>query len=102
MTWVVQIIEIATGKIEREIPCGTARRAERVRAGARINLNHSRFRVAAKEKGAGSDTASGVQAPVGAADWQVVTICPGFKVEVNCNGGGYRRVYEDGRIEVQP
>lgn len=32
-------------------------------------------------------------------DWQVATICPGFVVEVNCNGGGYRRVFPDGRIE---
>lgn len=32
-------------------------------------------------------------------DWQVVTICPGFVIEVNCNGGGHRRVYPDGRIE---
>jgi hypothetical protein len=33
-------------------------------------------------------------------EWHIVTICPGFVVEVNCNGGGYRRVYRDGRIEA--
>lgn len=33
-------------------------------------------------------------------DWQVVTICTGFVVEVNCNGGGFRRVYRNGRIEA--
>lgn len=33
------------------------------------------------------------------ADWQIVQIWPGFVVEVNCNGGGHRRVYPDGRIE---
>jgi len=32
-------------------------------------------------------------------DWQVLQIFFGFAVEVNCNGGGYRRVYSDGRIE---
>lgn len=31
-------------------------------------------------------------------DWQIVQIWPGFVVEVNCNGGGHRRVYSDGRI----
>lgn len=31
-------------------------------------------------------------------DWQIVTIFPGFVIEVNCNGGGHRRVYADGRI----
>lgn len=31
-------------------------------------------------------------------DWQIVTICPGFVIEVNCNGGRYRRVYADGSI----
>lgn len=32
-------------------------------------------------------------------EWHIVTICTGFVVEVNCNGGGYRRVHVDGRIE---
>jgi hypothetical protein len=32
-------------------------------------------------------------------EWHVVTICFGFVIEVNCNGGGHRRVYADGRIE---
>lgn len=31
-------------------------------------------------------------------DWQIVTVCEGFVIEVNCNGGGYRRLYADGRI----
>lgn len=22
-------------------------------------------------------------------EWHIVTICPGFVIEVNCNGGGY-------------
>lgn len=34
------------------------------------------------------------------ADWQIVQFWPGFVVEVNCNGGGHRRVYPDGRIEL--
>lgn len=34
------------------------------------------------------------------AEWHIVTIYPGFVVEVNCNGGGYRRVYRDGRIKT--
>lgn len=34
------------------------------------------------------------------ADWQVVQIWHGFVLEVNCNGGGYRRVYPGGRIEL--
>lgn len=33
-------------------------------------------------------------------EWHIVAIWPGFVVEVNCNGGGYRRVYRDGRIEA--
>ena len=33
-------------------------------------------------------------------DWQVVTICYGFVIEVDCNSGKRRRVYKDGRIEV--
>lgn len=33
-------------------------------------------------------------------EWHIVTICTGFVVEVNCNGGGYRRVHADGRIEA--
>lgn len=33
-------------------------------------------------------------------EWHIVTIFPDFVVEVNCNGGGYRRVYRDGRIEA--
>jgi hypothetical protein len=33
-------------------------------------------------------------------DWQIVTICNGFVIEVNCNGGGHRRVHADGRIEM--
>lgn len=33
-------------------------------------------------------------------EWHIVTICTGFVVEVNCNGGGYRRVYHGGRIEA--
>lgn len=33
-------------------------------------------------------------------DWQIVTICDGFVIEVDCNSGARRRVYEDGRIEV--
>ena len=32
-------------------------------------------------------------------DWQIVGICFGFVIEVNCNGGGHRRVVADGRIE---
>lgn len=32
-------------------------------------------------------------------DWQVVQVWPEFVVETNCNGGGHRRVYPDGRIE---
>lgn len=35
-----------------------------------------------------------------APDWQVVTICDGFVIEVDCNSGKRRRVYKDGRIEV--
>ena len=31
-------------------------------------------------------------------DWQIVTFCPGFVIEANCNGEGHRRVYADGRI----
>lgn len=31
-------------------------------------------------------------------EWQIVTICHGFVIEMNCNGGGFRRVYADGRI----
>jgi hypothetical protein len=31
-------------------------------------------------------------------DWQIVTICYGFVIEVNCNGGGHRRTYTDGRV----
>lgn len=34
------------------------------------------------------------------ADWQIVQIWPGFVIEANCNGGGHRRVYLDGRIEL--
>lgn len=33
-------------------------------------------------------------------DWQIVSICNGFVVEVDCNSGKRRRVYADGRIEV--
>lgn len=33
-------------------------------------------------------------------DWQVVTICDGFVIEVDCNSGKRRRVYTDGKIEV--
>lgn len=36
---------------------------------------------------------------MGKPDWQIVTICDEFVVEVNCNGGAYRRLYRDGRIE---
>lgn len=32
-------------------------------------------------------------------EWQIVQIWPEFVVEVNCNGGGHRRVYLDGRIQ---
>lgn len=32
-------------------------------------------------------------------DWQVVTICDGFVIEVDCNSGESRRVYNDGRIK---
>ncbi len=32
-------------------------------------------------------------------DWQIVSVCFGFVIEVNCNGGGHRRVFDDGRIE---
>lgn len=31
-------------------------------------------------------------------DWQIVQRWPGFVVEANCNGGGHRRVYPDGRV----
>jgi Uma2 family endonuclease len=31
-------------------------------------------------------------------EWHIVTVCPCFVIEVNCNGGGRRRVYADGRI----
>lgn len=34
-------------------------------------------------------------------DWQIVTICEDFVIEVDCNSGAYRRVYSDGRIEAQ-
>lgn len=34
------------------------------------------------------------------SDWQVVTICDGFVIEVDCNSGKRRRVYTDGKIEV--
>jgi hypothetical protein len=34
-----------------------------------------------------------------APDWQVVTICESYVIEVNCNSGGRRCVYDDGRIE---
>lgn len=38
-----------------------------------------------------------------APDWQIVTICDGFVIEVDCNSGARRRVYADGRIEaMQP
>lgn len=33
-------------------------------------------------------------------DWQIVTICDGFVIEVDCNSGARRRVFKDGRIEV--
>lgn len=33
-------------------------------------------------------------------DWQIVTICDGFVIEVDCNSGSYRRVYADGRIDL--
>jgi len=33
-------------------------------------------------------------------DWQIASICDGFVIEVNCNGGGQRRVYTDGHIEL--
>lgn len=35
-----------------------------------------------------------------APDWQIVTICDGFVIEVDCNSGKRRRVYADGRIEA--
>jgi hypothetical protein len=31
-------------------------------------------------------------------DWQIIGIYPGFVIEANCNGGGYRRVYSDGKV----
>lgn len=34
-------------------------------------------------------------------DWQVVSIWPNFALEVDCNSGRYRRVYRDGRIEME-
>jgi hypothetical protein len=33
-------------------------------------------------------------------DWQIVQIAFDWVVEVNCNGGGHRRVWRDGRIEI--
>jgi hypothetical protein len=33
-------------------------------------------------------------------DWQIIQVCPGFVIEMDCNGDGYRRVYPDGRIEI--
>lgn len=32
-------------------------------------------------------------------DWQVVTICKGFVIEIDCNSGARRIVYSDGRVE---
>lgn len=32
-------------------------------------------------------------------DWQIVTICTGYVVEVDCNSGARRRVYRNGHIE---
>ncbi|MDH1848022.1 MAG: winged helix-turn-helix transcriptional regulator [Aeromonas sp.] len=34
-------------------------------------------------------------------DWQLVSIWPEFNLEVDCNTGNYRRVYQDGRIELE-
>lgn len=34
-------------------------------------------------------------------DWQVVTICHGFVIEVDCNSGRRRRVYRGGRVELE-
>ncbi len=34
-------------------------------------------------------------------DWQAVSTWPDFTLEANCNSGRYRRVYRDGRIEVE-
>ena len=36
-----------------------------------------------------------------AEDWQVVSIWPHFVIEVDCNSGRHRRVYRDGRIELE-
>lgn len=34
-------------------------------------------------------------------DWQAVSTWPDFTLEVDCNSGRYRRVYRDGRIEME-
>ncbi len=34
-------------------------------------------------------------------DWQVVSVWPDFVLEADCNSGRYRRVYSDGRIEME-
>lgn len=38
---------------------------------------------------------------VAVEDWQVVSTWPGFNLEADCNSGRYRRVYCDGRIEME-
>lgn len=43
MTWKVQIIETETGRVEKSIPCGGERAAERVERGVLINLNHDKY-----------------------------------------------------------
>ena len=43
MTWKVQIIETETGRVEKSIPCGGERAAERVERGVLINLNHGKY-----------------------------------------------------------
>ena len=48
--WIVQIVELETDDVVKEIDCGDERRAERVERGVRINLNHDRFFTKVVEK----------------------------------------------------
>ncbi|MCE9935653.1 hypothetical protein [Aeromonas salmonicida] len=38
---------------------------------------------------------------VAVEDWQAVSTWPDFTIEADCNSGRYRRVYRDGRIEIE-
>jgi hypothetical protein len=59
VSWYVQIKEIETGNVIKEIESGSESRAERVERGVQINLNHERFYTSVVEKQEGPDAMAG-------------------------------------------